>query len=200
MDLHVHSSQLQQQHTRHHNRRLHKYWIQRRRIDAVTTSTSLRQQTAQKRMRQIQPPSFLSPENVASVPPPGLSAPSQPIFLTIPGCRSTSSNGHEGDDDNGDVVERIILSYVAVQPKASYPSSTHSNKSRVSAGGGIRSLYRPFGPLTTSTTAGNNNSSSGGSITYQLHKFTTSKFIVISIIQSPIRHRLQFQLLQRNAY
>lgn len=60
------------------------------------------------------PPSFLSPENVASVPPPGLSAPSQLVFLP----------------------NSSLLSYVAVLPKAS------SQKSR--SGSSTRSLYRPL--------------------------------------------------------
>jgi dienelactone hydrolase len=77
----------------------------------------------------MQPPAFLSPENVASVPPPGLSAPSQPVFLT---------------ED-----QRVLLSFVTVQPKpaaSSYPST----KSRISSG----SFYRPLTTTTTTNGAG----------------------------------------------
>ena len=174
MDLHVHSSQLQQQ----QQQQQQQYNPSSPPLSSIpsgiatsttatTSSTSFTTTNiAQKRMRHIPPPSFLSPENVASVPPPGLSAPSQPMFLTIPGS-SRHGNVLEGDDDD----ERIILSYVAVQPKASYPSSAHgsnnnNSKSRVSAGGGLRSLYRPLTTsATTTTSAGHNHSSNNSSST-----------------------------------
>lgn len=85
----------------------------------------------------IQPPAFLSPENVASVPPPGLSAPSQPVFL------NDASN------------HRVLLSFVTVQPKsaASYASSSAKNRTNATVSShSNRSFYRP---LTTTTNGSN---------------------------------------------
>ena len=125
------------------------------------------------------PPSFLSPEQVASVPPPGLSAPSQPIFVTLPGPRRrrhrhgphvnrTNTDPHhdddDDDDDGNDDDERIILSYVAVQPKA-------SSRISASATSGIRSYYRP---LTTTTTTAAASGTTPAPSTYSISSHRTS--------------------------
>jgi dienelactone hydrolase len=122
-------------------------------------------QQQQRQQSQVlpSPPSFLSPENVASIPPPGLSAPSQPIFITIPNNNNRNTIHHvdssilsteQQQQQLSSPNERIVLTYVTVQPKSSYPS-THKNRTSNGTGGsssstsnnGTRSLYRP---LTTS--------------------------------------------------
>jgi dienelactone hydrolase len=100
-------------------------------MDLHVPSSSAVSATATTSHSHIQPPAFLSPENVASVPPPGLSAPSQPVFLT------------DGD--------RVLLSFVTVQPKTA--ASSYSAKSRLAS----NSFYRP---LTTTTNGGGSQVSS----------------------------------------